>query len=93
VDDDPLELISIDPAVCHGQPCVNGTRVMVTVVLHHIAFGKPEEGLLGRRPALGQDDSYARSYLAAAEALERLGQAGGRSLEIEPPSRSVELSL
>ena len=27
------ERISIDPRVCHGQACIKGTRIMVTVVL------------------------------------------------------------
>jgi len=34
-----LELISIDPNVCHGQPCIKGTRVLVTVVLDALAAG------------------------------------------------------
>ena len=34
-----LELISIDPDVCHGQPCIKGTRVLVTVVLDALAAG------------------------------------------------------
>jgi uncharacterized protein (DUF433 family) len=37
--EDPPELISIDPEVCHGQPCIKGTRVMVTVVLDALAAG------------------------------------------------------
>jgi len=28
-----LERISVDPNVCHGQPCIKGTRVMVYLVL------------------------------------------------------------
>lgn len=35
--------ISIDPQVCHGKPCVRGTRVMVTVILGAIAGGDPLE--------------------------------------------------
>lgn len=37
--DDPLELISIDAAVGHRQPCIKGTRVLVTVVLDALAAG------------------------------------------------------
>lgn len=39
MNEDPLSLISIDPAICHGQPCIKGTRVMVTVVLDALAAG------------------------------------------------------
>lgn len=29
-----LDRVTIDSAVCHGQPCIRATRVLVTVVLH-----------------------------------------------------------
>lgn len=32
--------ITVDPAVCHGKPCIKGTRVMVSVVLDNIAAGE-----------------------------------------------------
>jgi uncharacterized protein (DUF433 family) len=31
--------ISSDPAVCHGEPCVRGTRVMVSVIFDTLADG------------------------------------------------------
>ncbi len=30
--DDPLQLISIDPAVCHGQARVEGTRIVAKML-------------------------------------------------------------
>ncbi len=33
------ELIVVDPAVCHGQACVRGTRIMASVVLDNLAAG------------------------------------------------------
>jgi uncharacterized protein (DUF433 family) len=32
--------ISIDPAVCHGKPCIRGTHLMVSVVLENLAAGE-----------------------------------------------------
>ncbi|MGH9243138.1 MAG: DUF433 domain-containing protein [Acidimicrobiales bacterium] len=55
VDDDPLELISIDPAVCHGQPCIKGTRVMVTVVLDALAAGLDVDEIVRHHPTLTPD--------------------------------------
>lgn len=52
VTDDPLERISVDPAVCHGQPCVRGTRVLVTVVLDALAAGHDTDEILGHSPTL-----------------------------------------
>ncbi len=34
-----LERISIDPAMCHGEPCIKGTRIPVFVILDARAAG------------------------------------------------------
>jgi len=47
-----LEHLSIDPEICHGQPCVRGTRVMVTVVLDSLAAGMSEAEILDEYPTL-----------------------------------------
>ena len=52
VDEELLELISIDPAVCHGQPCIKGTRVMVTVVLDALAAGLNADEIVRQYPTL-----------------------------------------
>ena len=31
--------ITVDPGVCHGQACIRGTRVMVSVILDNLAAG------------------------------------------------------
>jgi uncharacterized protein (DUF433 family) len=53
--EDPLELISIDPEVCHGQPCIKGTRVMVTVVLDALAAGLDVDEIVSHYPTLTPD--------------------------------------
>ena len=37
------ERIVADSAVCHGRPCIAGTRVMVSVVLDNLAAGETVE--------------------------------------------------
>ena len=32
--------ISVNPNVCHGKPCIKGTRVLVSVVLADVAVGE-----------------------------------------------------
>ncbi|MGI9118773.1 MAG: DUF433 domain-containing protein [Acidimicrobiales bacterium] len=59
MNDDPLELISIDAAVCHGQPCIKDTRVMVTVVLDALAAGLDTGEVIGHYPTLTADDVRA----------------------------------
>lgn len=37
------EGISIDPAVCHGKPVIQGTRVLVSTILGALAGGDSRE--------------------------------------------------
>jgi uncharacterized protein (DUF433 family) len=32
--------ISVDPDICHGQVCIKGTRIMVSVILDNLASGE-----------------------------------------------------
>jgi hypothetical protein len=34
-----LNRISVDSDICHGKPCIRGTRIMVTVILDNLAEG------------------------------------------------------
>jgi uncharacterized protein (DUF433 family) len=36
------QYISVDSNICHGQACVAGTRIPVSVVLDNVAAGIPE---------------------------------------------------
>lgn len=58
----------------------------------HQAAWEVSEGA-GRRPQPFGDDAYALSHRAAVATAERLDRALGRQPEIEPPHRSLGLSL
>lgn len=60
-----LELISIDSAICHGQPCVRGTRVLVTVVLDSLAAGLSEGEILAEYPSLTAEGVRASAAYGA----------------------------
>lgn len=70
--DDPFELISIDPDVCRGQPCIKGTRVMVTVVLDALAAGLDTEEILRHYPTLTVDGVGAAAAYGAWLAKEEM---------------------
>ena len=53
-----LDRISIDPAVCHGQPCIRGTRVLVTVVLDSMAAGMSADEIVEHLPTLEVEDVH-----------------------------------
>jgi uncharacterized protein (DUF433 family) len=52
--DAQLDLISIDPAVCHGRPVIRGTRVLVTVVLDALAAGLTEAEIVDHYPTIDE---------------------------------------
>jgi uncharacterized protein (DUF433 family) len=51
--------ISIDPSVCHGQACVQGTRIPVRQIVHMLAAGDHSEELLEEYPSLPREDILA----------------------------------
>ena len=63
------ERVIIDPTVCHGQPCIKGTRIMVSNILNLMAHGAGVEEVLQGYPQLAREDVLAA--LEYAEALVR----------------------
>ena len=64
------ERISIKPNVCHGKPCIRGTRVMVSVILDNLAEGESRESITeGYR--VSDEDMQAAIAFAADLAADR----------------------
>jgi uncharacterized protein (DUF433 family) len=68
----PLDRISIDPAVCGGKPCIKGTRIWVSLILDLLASGTTEAELLADYPGLTHDDVLAAIAYGAEAARERV---------------------
>ncbi|MGD0897319.1 MAG: DUF433 domain-containing protein [Thermoguttaceae bacterium] len=66
------ERITVDPAVCHGQACIKGTRVMAAVVLDNLAAGVQTDEILRSYPSLKAEDVQAAMAYAADLARERM---------------------
>lgn len=64
-----LERITIDPAVCHGKPCIRGLRIWVGLVLGMLEAGMDEQRILAEYPDLEPAD--LRACLAYAAELAR----------------------
>lgn len=65
-----LSRITVDPAVCHGKPCIRGLRYPVESVLEYLAGGDSVEQVLAEFPDLERDDilaclEFSRKMLAA----------------------------
>ena len=66
------EYIKVDPAIAHGQACVNGTRILVSVVLDNLAAGASVDDLLESYPSLSRDAIQASLAYAADLSRERV---------------------
>jgi uncharacterized protein (DUF433 family) len=66
------EHIRIDPKICHGQPCIKGTRIMVWLVVECLANGDTEKEIQAAYPALTRKDIRAALAYAAELTKERV---------------------
>ena len=69
------EHIMLDPAVCHGKPCIRGTRVLVSVVLDALAAGHTPAEVASDYPPLTEGDVQAAVRFASA-IMERVNGNG-----------------
>jgi len=65
------ERITSDPNVCHGKPCIKGTRVMVSVVIDNLAAGESHEAII-RGYNIAEEDIQAALHYVADLARDRL---------------------
>ena len=70
------EYITVEPAACHGQACVRGTRIPASVVLDNLAAGLTVDGLIQSYPTLTREGIQACVAYAAELARERLVSLG-----------------
>ncbi len=66
------QYISVSPLICHGQACVTGTRIMVSVVLDNLAAGLPVESIIKNYTGLGKEEIQACIEYAAELTRERI---------------------
>ena len=68
-----LARITIDPAICHGKPCVRGLRYPVETLLELLSAGMTTEEILADYPDLERDDILAAlSFAAQLSRVKRL---------------------
>jgi len=64
--------IAIDPHICHGQACIQGTRIPVHQIIRMIANGDTIEALLEEFPSLTREDIFACFDYAASLTEEQV---------------------
>lgn len=75
---DPLlSRITIDPAVCHGKPCVRGLRYPVETILELLSSGMTHDEILADYEDLEREDLLAvLAYAALLARTRRLQPVG-----------------
>ncbi len=61
-----------DLRICHGQACVRGTRIPVSVILDNLADGLTAPEIVASYPTLTVDDVHAAAAYGAELARERV---------------------
>ncbi|MFH0786769.1 MAG: DUF433 domain-containing protein [Pseudomonadota bacterium] len=60
-----LDYITVDPHICHGQPCVKGTRILVHLILELLETGlTPEQIIQDYYPQLTKQNIEACLHYA-----------------------------
>ncbi|MCP4113434.1 MAG: DUF433 domain-containing protein [Desulfobacteraceae bacterium] len=60
-----FDRISSDPDICHGKPCIRGTRIPVYLLVSLIAEGEDPETIISDYPSVTHDDIKAAVKYAA----------------------------
>jgi uncharacterized protein (DUF433 family) len=77
-----FDRISVNPKICHGKPCIKGTRIMISVILGLVEEGFNFTQVIEEYPELSVLDvkaaiEYARLMIENEEihALEQIKPA------------------
>ncbi|HEX7578182.1 MAG TPA: DUF433 domain-containing protein [Verrucomicrobiae bacterium] len=65
-----LSRITMDPAICHGKPCIRGLRYPVEFLLELLSGDMTEQQILADYPDLEAAD--LRAAIASAARLSRI---------------------
>jgi len=71
------ERISINSEICHGKPCIKGTRIMVSIILGLLEEGMSFDQIIEEYPQITREDiieciEYAKN-LVENEIIEVIG--------------------
>lgn len=59
------QFISVEPDVYHGEPCIKGTRIPVSVIVGSVADGLSPEEIIEAYPQLEKESVQAALAYAA----------------------------
>lgn len=72
MDIDWHEYIIVDPEIHHGEPCIKGTRIPVSMIVGGIANGMSVDNIIEEYPQLNKESIQAALSYESDMAWERL---------------------
>jgi uncharacterized protein (DUF433 family) len=60
-----LDRVVVDPEIHHGDPCIKGTRIPVSIIIGSLGDGLTPQEILREYPQLGDEDIRAALQYAA----------------------------
>ena len=73
-----IDRITIDPALCHGKPCIRGLRYPVEVILELLSAGMTTDDILADYEDLEREDILAvLAFAARLSQVKRLQPLAG----------------
>jgi uncharacterized protein (DUF433 family) len=67
-----LTRVVSDPQICAGQPCIRGTRILVSTILDGLTEGLSADEIIDHYPSLQQEDIRAAVVYGAELARENV---------------------
>ena len=64
--------ISVDPEVHHGEPCIKGTRVPISMIVGSVADGMSSDEIIKEYPQLDEESIQAALAYESDKEWERL---------------------
>ena len=88
-----LSRITIDPAICHGQPCVRGLRYPVELLLELLSSGMSFDKILGDYDDLERGQLARGSFLCSEAQSDQATAASGAMKVLRDQSCRVRRGL
>jgi uncharacterized protein (DUF433 family) len=66
------EYIIVDPEIHHGEPCIKGTRVSVSMIVKRVEDGMSHAEIINEYPQLNEESIQAALAYESDMAWERL---------------------
>jgi len=67
-----IDRITVDPNICFGKPCINGTRIRVSLILDLLADGMDFDAIIEEYPKLSESDIRAEIAYGAEASREHI---------------------